>query len=65
MGVLVEAVLCQELVDDHASGWQSMETVVLIVFVAVAIVSHYLTSDCFILLLNVPLAPARPLAADA
>jgi len=63
--VLVETILFQETVEDHATCRETVEGVVLVVFVAEFVNTYDLTTDGLVFLLDVPLTPTRTLACDA
>lgn len=58
--IVDEFVFLEKFVNYHSSGWESVETIVLVVFVAELVDSHNLSAYSLILLLDVPLSPARP-----
>ncbi len=55
--VLMEPVFFQEFVQDHTSGWQPVETVILIIFIPEFVNAHDFSSNGLVLLLDVPLPP--------
>ena len=64
VGVVDEFIFLEKLVNDHPSSRQPMETVVLIVFVAVLIYADNFTSNCLILLLDIPLSITGSFASN-
>ena len=55
--VLMEAICIEELVKHYTFGWQTVETVVLVILVAKFVYTNTVTAQGLIFLLNVELAP--------